>query len=65
MIHQVNHLCGYSDAYIRTITVQNTPAAGAAVNITNKKVIFKNCAPFISYITEINNNNQITLRILI
>ena len=33
----------------------NTTAAGAAVNNTNKKVIFKNCAPFASCITEINN----------
>ena len=30
-------------------------AAGAAVNNTNKKVIFKNCAPFTDCITEINN----------
>ena len=38
-------LCNYSDAYILvkgTITVPNTAAAGAAVNNTNKKVIFKN-----------------------
>ena len=51
-------LCDYSDAYILvkgTITVQNTPAAGAAVNNTNKKVSFKNLAPFTGYITEINN----------
>ena len=33
----------------------NTTAAGAAVNNTNKKVIFKNCAPFARCITEINN----------
>ena len=42
-------LCNYSDAYILvkgTITVPNTAAAGAAVNNTNKKVIFKNWAPF-------------------
>ena len=30
-------------------------AASAAVNNTNKKVIFKNCAPFTDCITEINN----------
>ena len=50
-------LCDFSDAYILvkgTITVSNT-AGDAAVNNTNKKVIFKNCAPFISCITEINN----------
>ena len=36
-------LCDYSDAYILvkgTITVNNTAAAGAAANNTNKKVIF-------------------------
>ena len=33
----------------------NTTAAGTAVNNTNKKVIFKNCAPFARCITEINN----------
>ena len=33
----------------------NTEADGAAVNDTNKKVIFKNCAPFTSCITEVNN----------
>ena len=42
-------LCDYSDAYILvkgTISVNNTAAEGAAANNTNKKVIFKNCAPF-------------------
>ena len=29
--------------------------ASAAVNNTNKKVTFKNCAPYTDYITEINN----------
>ena len=51
-------LCDYSDAYILvkgTITVNNTAGAGAAVNTTNKKVIFKNCAPFTNCISEINN----------
>ena len=38
-----------------TITVPNTAAAGAAVNNTNKRVVFKNCAPFSDCITEINN----------
>ena len=35
-----SNLCDYSDAYILfkgTITVQNTAAAGSAVNNTNKK----------------------------
>ena len=51
-------LCDYSDTHILvtgTITVPNTTAAGVAVNNTNKKVIFKNCAPFTDCITEINN----------
>ena len=51
-------LCDYSDAYILvkgTITVNNTAAQGAAANNTNKKVIFKRCAPFTNCISEINN----------
>ena len=51
-------LCDYSDAYILvkgTITVNNTAAQGTAANNTNKKVIFKNCAPFTNCISEINN----------
>ena len=51
-------LCDYSGAYIIvkvTISVNNTAAAGAAVNNINKKVIFKNCAPFTNCISEINN----------
>ena len=48
----------YSDAYIlvkETITVNNTAAAGADANNVNKKVIFKNCAPFTNCKTKINN----------
>ena len=51
-------LCDYSDAYILvkgTISVDNTAAAGANANNTDKKVIFKNCAPFTNCISEINN----------
>ena len=51
-------LCNYSDAYILVkgnISVTNTAAAGAAANNTDKKVIFKNCAPFTNCISEINN----------
>ena len=51
-------LCDYSDACILvkgTIKVPNGKAADSAVNNTNKKVIFKNCAPFTDCITEINN----------
>ena len=51
-------LCDYSDAYILvtgTISVNKTAAQGAAANNTNKKVIFKKCAPFTNCISEINN----------
>ena len=51
-------LCDYGDAYILVkgnITVNNTAADGDAANNTNKKVIFKNCAPFTSCISKINN----------
>ena len=51
-------LCDYSDAYVHvkgTITVNNTAAADADANNTNKKVIFKNCSPFTICISEINN----------
>ena len=51
-------LCDYSDAYILvkgSITVNDTAGAGAAANNTNKKVIFKNCAPFTNCRRKINN----------
>ena len=51
-------LCDYNNAYILvkgTIKVPNTPAADANANIANKKVIFKNCAPFFNSISEVNN----------
>ena len=51
-------MCDYSDAYILVkgnITVNNTAADGAAANKTNKKVIFKNCAPLTRCISKINN----------
>ena len=38
-----------------TIKVPNTEADSAPVNNTNKKVIFKNCAPFTNWISEVNN----------
>ena len=53
-----SNLCDYSDAYILlkgTITVPNMTAAGAVINNTNKKVAFKNCAPFTDCISETNN----------
>ena len=52
-------LCNYSDAYALAkgnISVNNTAGAGTPANNTNKKVIFKNCAPFTNCISKINNN---------
>ena len=51
-------LCDFGDAYILikgTIAVNNTAAADGNANNTNKKVVFKNCAPFTNCISEINN----------
>ena len=51
-------LCIYSDAYILvkgTITVNNTAAADADANKTNKKSIFKDFDTFITCISETNN----------
>ena len=51
-------LCDYSDAYVLvkgTIAVNNTAAADANANNTNKKVVFKHCALFTNGISEINN----------
>ena len=51
-------LCDYGDAYILVtgnLTDTNTAEAGAAADNTNKKVIFKNCAPFTNCISKINN----------
>ena len=47
-------LCDYGDAYIivkGTVAVNNTAASDADANNTNKKVIFKNCAPFTNCIS--------------
>ena len=53
-------LWNYSDAYILVkgnITINNTAADGADANNTNKKVTFKNCAPFTNCISKINNED--------
>ena len=50
-------ICAYSDAYMLVkgnISVNNTGADGTAANNTNKKVIFKNCAPLTNCISKIN-----------
>ena len=52
-------LCDYSDVYILVkgnISVNNTANAGADANNTNKKVIFKKCAPFTKCISKIDNS---------
>ena len=49
-------LCHYSDPYILVkgdITVNNTAAAGADANNSNKKVVFKNYALFTTSISKI------------
>ena len=45
-------LCNYSDAYmlVKGIITANNTAADCA----NRKVIFKNCAPFTNCVSEIN-----------
>ena len=51
-------LCDYSDAYILvkgTIAVNNTTTVDANANNTNKKVVFKNCAPVTNCMRKINN----------
>ena len=53
-------LCDYSDAYILvkgTITINGRAADDVArrADETGKGVSFKNCAPFINYISEITN----------
>ena len=57
LVLKTSSLCDYSDAYLLlkgTLTVWNTGTA-ATPNNRNKKVIFKNCAPFTDWISEINN----------
>ena len=52
-----SHLCDYSDAYMYvkpTITVPNTEEYAPLVNNSNRKEIFKNCAPFANCIRDIN-----------
>ena len=51
-------LFDYSNVYILvkgTIAVANTATAPPAANNGDKKVIFKNCAPFTNCISRINN----------
>ena len=53
-------LCDYSDTYILvkgkiTIAGEGADAAARQADERNKGVVFKNCAPFINCISEINN----------
>ena len=51
-------LCDCSNAYILVkgaITVAKTAAQGQTNNGGNKKVILKNCTPFINCVSRINN----------
>ena len=51
-------LCDYSDTYILVkgnMTVVNTAATGEAANNSDKMVIFKDCTPFTSCMSRINN----------
>ena len=53
-----SNLCDYGDAYIlvkEAITAQNKVAQGQANNGADKKLIFKNYAPFTKCISRINN----------
>ena len=54
-------LCDYNDAYILVkgnMTVNNNAGAGAATNNIDKKVIFKNCAPFTNCISKKTNKKK-------
>ena len=49
-------LCDYNDSYVLVTGIISIVAqAGGNSNNANKKVVFKNCAPFTDYISEINN----------
>ena len=48
-------LCDYSDAYIRVSGTIKFVALAAGAGNNNKKITFKNFAPFTDYISEINN----------
>ena len=58
-------LSDYSDAYVLVkgnISVDNTAAAETDANNTNKKVIFKNSAPFTVCISKINNTQVVNAK---
>ena len=49
--------CGYSDAYllIRGTIIIAWVAATVPADNAGKELVFKNCAPFVDCISEINN----------
>ena len=52
----MSSLCDYNDSYVLVTGIISIVAqAGGNSNNANKKVVFKNCAPFTDYISEINN----------
>ena len=50
-----SRLCDYRGAYILVKGIITVDDTSAAPNNTNKKVIFKTCAPFTKCISKINN----------
>ena len=62
--YNVNSQITFKTLVKGTVSVNNTAAQGAAANNTNKKIIFKNCAPFTNCISEINNTQMLKILIL-
>ena len=62
--YNVNSQITFKTLVKGTVSVNNTAAQGAAANNTNKKIIFKNCAPFANCISEINNTQMLKILIL-
>ena len=52
-------LCDYSNAYI-FVSATITVAAGAAAN-NRKNIITKNCAPFVNFISELQDIEMLRL----
>ena len=55
-------LCDYSNPYILdkgTIKIAPVPPSGVNSNNNNKKVVFKNCAPFTDCVGELKNYTNI------
>ena len=66
----ISNLCDYVDAYILvngtiTITDDGDDDAAKRLDERNKGVTFKNCEPFTTYISRINNTEYILRKILI